>query len=302
MAIGINADSLQWTFLYNRLKEVGGNMMCGDYTNFDASLTQQMGMCLVKAANEFYDDSDENKLVRKVLMMTLFNSEHMVDNLVYSFKQGNPSGDALTSIINCVANMFLFRYAYLRTVSNDLRLFHAHVRCVFYGDDCIVSVSDVIKSKFNMLSVEQVLLKLGIIYTSASKDKIKEQFVPLNQVTFLKRRFVYEEEINGYLAPHDFSALSEIARWAEGDPLNIANQLARFNSTLLFASSYSEKIFNKWRKLFIKYCQELRRGVCLNGKDTVQFDFDSTLLFTYLRCKQINYPEFYKADALWNGK
>jgi len=138
-----------------------------------------------------------------------------------------------------------------------------------------------------------VFAEIGIIYTSASKGDITLDYVGENDITFLKRGFVFDADINEFLSPLDLDIVMETARWSMGDCLNADNQMARFNSTLMFLSSHGEDIFSKVRKQFVKYCRYLNSGnLTVNGK-LVVLDFDASKLFTYNRCKRIFYPEHY---------
>jgi len=293
MAIGINPDSMQWTLLKYKLDEVGQHYLCGDYSHYDASLSLQLGMIVAKAANTFYNDGDENKRIRNVLIKTLFASNHLVDTLYYSFKQGNPSGDALTSIINCVANMALHRYVYLRTVESDLYYYNSCVRGTFYGDDSLVSVGGKAIHKMTMPAMQKELAFLGISYTSASKGKIDLNYVEEKDITFLKRGFVWDRNIREYLSPLDYDTVIEIPRWCMGDCLDMNNQMSRFNQCLMFLSAYGELQFDMVRRRFVHYCRMLSTGsVYLDGKQ-ICLDADPELLFTFERCKKIFYPMQY---------
>jgi hypothetical protein len=295
MAIGINPESIEWTVLWKRLSSKGNNYLCGDYSNYDASLSNQLGTLVYKVANDFYSDSGENKQIRKTLVLTLFNSDHLVDRLWFSFRQGNPSGDALTSIVNCIVNMALVRYSYMRRVDSTLSSFHDNMVCSFYGDDCVIGVSEMVKGKFTMKTYESDMNLLGIVYTSATKGEIKLDYVDSNDVTFLKRGFTRDGSI--YRATMDKDVILEIPRWCEGSLTNAKDQLGRFNTSLLYMSNYGKKQFEKLRNVYVNVIKKLNSGeyiISVNNKEEeISLNIKLTDLFTYERTQIIMYPNLF---------
>ena len=75
-AIGINANSTEWTTMIKKQQEIAImpelGFLNGDGKNFDASAGQVMAMDNLEVINEWYDDGDENKLIRRVLYATFF--------------------------------------------------------------------------------------------------------------------------------------------------------------------------------------------------------------------------------------
>jgi len=163
-----------------------------------------------------------------------------------------------------------------------------------FGDDNVQGVGGLAVGKMTMPNMEKHLKEIGIIYTSATKTSICEDYVPFEELTYLKRNFKYDEKHKLYLAPLDIDVVMEIARWSESDPLNVEDQIARFNQTLMFLSSHSREQFESVRKVFQGYCQSVLRGDLVDEDDnSIVLPYDANLLFTFERCKQIFYPEVY---------
>jgi len=210
---------------------------------------------------------------------------------------GNPSGNSITTDINNHSNMYYMRYAYIILVEEDLYNYNNRVASGFQGDDNITAIARCIGDKYNMVTISAVLKDIGVNMTNADKSSIDVPFHTWDQVTFLKRNFVHDEKFDLVLAPLQMSSIMEIARWSESDPLNIEDQTARFNATLLFLSSHSRDKFEQMRRSFISYIDLLKQGKCtVDGKRLI-LNYDSTKLFTWDRCKQINYPEYYKLSS-----
>lgn len=287
MAVGINATSYEWTEMINISIQNSDKFINGDGKNFDASLGQQYMMHVCEVINKFYNDGEENGLVRRVLFATFLNSRHIIGNLVYMARQGNKSGIALTTIFNNLAGMFAIRLAYLRTYKS-LCNFHHYIVPKFYGDDDLISVKE--NPIFNSLIYKQIWAELGVEYTPADKSETLKPFYTLSEVSFLKRKFVKDKKYNIYLPQLNFNTIMEISRWSESDPYNMDDQMNRFNSTLLELSVYSEH-FEDVRLRFVEYIVLLRdAGHVIN----------ISALFTKLYAQQLMFPHIYQNTSLIN--
>jgi len=264
----------------------------GDYSNYDASLSHQMGEFVVDVLNNIYDDSDENKMVRRVLIMTCFNSVHISNDMVYMFRQGNPSGCALTTIINCLANMFLIRYAFLKLTPFQLDLFHVYVRAKFFGDDNLVSLHDSVAKFITMPSYQTLMRSIGITYTSATKAEIIKDHYNRDELTFLTDAVYKCESLNKtylgkYVARLDMETIKEIARWSKSDPNNMQDQLNRFNMTLYYLVNYDKEMFEQFRNKFAKYCDYLSSS---------GYSIKRSQLFSFDYAVSMQYPDHFKRD------
>lgn len=291
IAIGINPDSYDWTISLKRMLRVSKKFVSGDFSDFDASILPELGDIVADAANTFYNDSEENQRIRRVLMATMFSGTHVIDCIIHSLYQGNPSGGAMTSILNCIENMVLWRFCYIRTVETSLYRYNLLVAGWFYGDDSLLAICETIISKFNMFSFQQTCLLLGKTFTTSDKHDITRPYFDLSEITFLKRRFVWDEQLNLYKAPIDLDVISELPRWSMGDVFSVLDQTARFNQSLLFASSHSAELHEKYYSKFKEYCHELSAGAIENNGKKVYLSFDANKLFTYDVCLETLYPE-----------
>ena len=107
----------------------------------------------------------------------------------------NPSGNAITSILNSIANDLILRSAYLyhkgfslpeQMSSGAIDQLLENVYGAYYGDDCIISTRD---ETFDFHRYQEICAMFGITITPASKDGDTYSFRSQDEVTFLKRRF-----------------------------------------------------------------------------------------------------------------
>lgn len=288
MGVGINPNSYDWTQLFKRLKRVSNKFINGDYENYDSSLIQIIMRNFSTIVEDFYGDAPpEDRLVREVLLATVVNNYHIVEDYVYRIDQGNMSGIVMTSIVNCLFNMFLIRYAYMLLVDGDLINFHRDVSCTFYGDDNLVAVSERIIDKLNMVTYKNVMASLGINYTTPDKTNEIPLFYNEDEVSYLKRKFVCKEGI--YYAQLDMNVITEIPRWSESDPYNMTDQLNRFNCVLYESVNYGYDMYRKFYILFVKYIQQSTKfGFVMDARD----------LLTYHYILKSMFPQFFSSDLV----
>jgi hypothetical protein len=129
----------------------------------------------------------------------------------------NPSGHALTVIINGLVNAFYMIHCYmvlhpeseLENRYASLKLgagFFRDVRAMFYGDDNILNVNDGVEW-FNHSAISNYMKSVGVTYTMAEKDRESVPYIKGEEITFLKRSFRFEPEVNGYVAPLDITSV-----------------------------------------------------------------------------------------------
>lgn len=289
-AVGINANSYEWTLMIKSLMEVGDSFINGDGKNFDASASQPIAMHNVYAINKWYQLGNDWKLehdrIRCTLWATFLNSWHIVRNVVYVAQQGNKSGTAVTTQFNNLIGMFAIRWTYL-LAGYQLHDFHRAIKPKFYGDDDLTAVNTVLAPKVTCKSHKITMAKMGIEYTSATKNDVVDTWYNISEITFLKRKF-YWDGIR-YLPQLDHTVIFEIARWSESDPENMVDQMNRFNSSLLELSNYGRLEFTQLRDRYVEYTLLIRKkGLVISP----------TQLFSYDYCEYIKWGDLYKPAQL----
>jgi hypothetical protein len=108
-----------------------------------------------------------------------------------------------------------------------------------YGDDNAMSVHEDDK-KFNHTSVSQQLAKVGIKYTMADKEAESIPFITLAETSFLKRGFVFSEDLQNWVAPIEEASISK----------SLHNYMARRGSTALPEEVAGDAIKGAAREFF----------------------------------------------------
>lgn len=204
---GLNAGSNQWRDLANHITFEGKRMMVseGDQTQFDRRHGIFNGMyteyILRQAVELGYSDSEIRSLTA-----VLYSSFHILMDLEGNFFETDSSlgsGRADTIIYNSIVHRLMFLYAFMKLWKLSGKAVHVsmweQLRLALVGDDVLWNS---MLPGFTVDYVADVFLGLGYTLTSPRKDGLLWTEMPITEVTFLKRRFRYE---NGYV----FAPLAE---------------------------------------------------------------------------------------------
>lgn len=216
-AVGIDPNQ-EWSELKRCLTSKGDKMIAGDFKGFDSSEQPQILWSLLDRINEWYDDGEENRTIRRVLWMEVVHSRHLggpefVSDIFYQWNKSLPSGHPATSIINSFYNLTIFGMVWIDCVPMDSsELFWDYVHICTYGDDNILNVSDKYIDCFNQHTVSVGMAKLGMIYTDENKGSDTAKFRSLSEVSFLKRSF--RDDLHGFVAcPKELNSILSSLDW-----------------------------------------------------------------------------------------
>jgi len=201
-APGMNTTSIEWTRLCEYLKEFGAaNGIAGDFAAFD----KVMGALVILEAFRIIIEICAfagMEICYLLAMQTVAEDTAFAfcnfDGDLMMFFGSNPSGHPLTVIINCIVNSLYMRYCYHQLhPTHDVSTFKKFVRLITYGDDN--AMTSLVKW-FNHTTIASELAKIGITYTMADKTSESRPFIDISEISFLKRSFVWDNELSAYAA------------------------------------------------------------------------------------------------------
>lgn len=248
IAVGINPYSLEWTRLAHHLQTQGNYMIAGDFSNFDGSLLMQVLVKIVEKINEWYGDSDENQLIRSALWEHICNADILVRGEVIRKTHSQPSGNPMTVIINSLFNGIVMRIAYM-ILKKERGMppvcdYRNHVSEIIYGDDDVKSVSGSIIDWFNQIELTRALASFGLTYTDESKSGSILPYKPLEDVSFLKRKFVLQQD-GTFMAPMDLENILEITNWIRGKATVSATK-ENCEQAVMELSLHTKQVYDLW--------------------------------------------------------
>jgi len=160
-----------------------------------------------------------------------------------------PSGFDGTTFFNCMINMALFRYAWMRLHDFDassLLTFEENVGLRVCGDDNLFSVSKYYGDKFTESWCAECFAGVGYAYTAADKGPANDHNRPMTEQTILKRGFRYEKAIGYWLGPLDFNRAMEICMWTRSGVKSDEIGVNNVKTTVQELSLHGKETFGLW--------------------------------------------------------
>jgi hypothetical protein len=205
-APGIRAQSKSWGDLYRYLTEFGSScMVAGDYKKFDKNMAPEVIALVYRVIIRIAKmsgnmDEEDITAMYTIAADSCFPLTNYFGDLIEIFGS-NPSGHPLTVIVNGLVNSFYMRYAWLKlNPKHTVDDFQQGVRLMTYGDDNVAGVNPEMPW-YNHTAISQVLASCGVVYTMADKEAESVPYIPMDEVSFLKRSWVYSEDLGDFAAP-----------------------------------------------------------------------------------------------------
>uniref|UniRef100_A0AAT9JAW3 Polyprotein n=1 Tax=Lagerstroemia indica cheravirus TaxID=3115784 RepID=A0AAT9JAW3_9SECO len=283
--VGMNVHCVDWTNLCLDLKSVGNNWFNGDFERFDGITPRDIVFQLVRRINSLYslDGCLPNaNRVRTSLMMMSSERYGIAGDRLYRVTGGIPSGFPLTVIINSLVNEFFLRFSWKRLsrkIDPSIRvrgIFEKNVRFAVYGDDNLVSVSDLYSSFYNLVSISSFLAQKGVTLKNG-QDKDQENFAPFSkpeQCDFLKRRMVKNDR-GMYLCPLNIDSIYGQLHWVRKSGQIGEATLQNCQGALREAFYHGTEVFHQIRRTIVESFSRV--------------GLDSTQLPTYQECESAYY-------------
>lgn len=272
IAVGTNPYSEDWDQIVRQISKKGKRVLAGDFSNYDGSLNVQVLWLVYEIIENFYKQYDENysereAKIRYSLWLHIVNSVHVYGDTLYQWTHSQPSGNPFTVIINSIYNLLILVIGYLVTIENsdldskqkacllNTMSFNKHVSPVVYGDDNILNISDYISNVFNQQSLTDALKLVGHEYTEETKDGKMHLYRNIEEISFLKRRFVFDNDTFHFVAPLDKSVIYEMLNWVRGNSVDSVFLLkSNIETALREISLHGEKEFDEFvSKLMANY-------------------------------------------------
>nr|QQV74263.1 putative non-structural polyprotein [Anoplolepis gracilipes virus 2] len=265
ISVGTNVYSSDWSTIARVLLSKSNNVVAGDFEGFDASQVVQLleaaGKVLIKLSQRFCGTTDEEAYIMWCLLISLFNSVHVTGKEIYMWTHSLPSGHYLTAIINSIFVLISFCVVYqLHKQDNSdkktsyllARSFYKRFGKVAYGDDHVITVPQD-EQEFNQQTLKELFARIGLSYTMEDKDAVAtEKFRRLDQVAYLKRKFVFNKEWQRWLGPLDLDTVLESPMWIHKCPDPISQVATQIDNSLRELSIHEEDVWNKWYPVFAK--------------------------------------------------
>lgn len=197
-AVGINAQCQEWDHLIKHATSKGKErIVAGDYSKYDQKLPAQLIMtamnCMIRIAREMHYSERDLRIMESIASELTYPLVAFNGDLVQFMSGGWISGTAITVHVNGICGALNQRYVFF-TKYPAAKSFRDHVVLLTYGDDNIGSV-DADHTDFNIKSMQEELSKYGQTYTMPDKESELVEFLPEEDLEFLKRQSVFKPEL-----------------------------------------------------------------------------------------------------------
>lgn len=243
-AMGTDVFGEDWNQLYRYLvtppspgTESSPVFLAGDFGRFDTSHSGWKMRLAFKAAAGACSDKE----MCEKLSMSISRFGLRYRDREFKVPAGLPSGCQMTTPINCVLNTLVWLTVWRKATGTGLSEFMRHTRLITYGDDVVWSI-DRNNGYFKYLGadkIQRIAKTLG--YDLESADSGAFRWVTLDEVTFLKRRFVPDPRKPLVVhAPRDINDIFTQLMWRRSDA-NVDSQECCFRAFAAEVGQYPEK-------------------------------------------------------------
>lgn len=265
LAAGVDPESHVWNDMYQKLNNNGmGRGMDVDYKKYDTSIQHQLIECFIDFVNQWYDDSEQNQLVRRVIGDELAKTLIIYKHHIILKLKGNPSGNPLTMLMNSWIGIFLLMlfYYFSRDESDrSFSQFYKFVVSFVMGDDNVFSIHpEVLDEEKFINSIHYVCDSFKMRITSG--DKTEElHFNKVSNLTFLQRKF---NIVNRVALPCiGVKSIENMLIWVKSSMYNTIDEQLTTNidTAFRFLFFYGKDVYNVYKVYISQLCLKYRLTV-----------------------------------------
>lgn len=215
-AIGVNthvdADDMAKDIL-----EFSDKSFVGDYKYWDIHNLFDVGAAANKIIHIVCEHFGMHDAALKVLdgylgdelypIIEMLLDVFMVPGMVTSGKYGTAEMNSLRNLVNAV-------YIWYDTPSVQDKDFFKFCLPITYGDDIMVTVKDEVIDYYNGTTFQVALRdKFNMTFTAPDKSPVVSKYVSFEELDFLKRRFMYRDDLQRYVLLLSEESLYKTLSW-----------------------------------------------------------------------------------------
>jgi len=216
--VGVNPYSYEWGVMENKFSCMNKDHLVGDgdFKKYDKSQHPVIMQYMFSEINDILETIVGDRFILDGIAKDTYHSVHIggdsyTSDIIYQKVGSLPSGHGLTSVLNCMFVMIVFRGAWVDMYGIDKVLdFRDRVQLSVYGDDNKFAPRDDTLA-FNFMTIKNFCPKIGMEYTPADKGANDYTLHNLAESQFLKRT---SREEDGYIyAPLEVSSIFDMINW-----------------------------------------------------------------------------------------
>jgi energy-coupling factor transporter ATP-binding protein EcfA2 len=212
-SIGINMHSTDVDEFVETLSGFSDKFMEGDYGGYDTSMPYDIGLAANSIVYHVLSDLGYNEAallqVKGILSDNLFPVIAMRGDM-FAAPALQPSGKYATAEDNSLRGLVMLVYAWMSMCEEYERDwdFFQYVLPRIYGDDMLAAVKSEAQQMYNNVTYQHFCkVVYGLEFTNAQKTSTMSPFLTLDQISFLKRTFMYREDLGHWVAPLELTSV-----------------------------------------------------------------------------------------------
>lgn len=213
--IGVNPFS-EWDDIGKKLQKLFA-VWAGDIGSFDGNMLPQAQKVSHDMLMAKFQGNEIQRAMASFLLRNMQCTAVVLNDDVWMTTHSMPSGSYLTAMLNSVINRLYTAMWYYESVPNpSVQEFYSEVVDYVYGDDKVNGLrSGKLAPYLNAISMEKFFLSIGMTFTTADKSKITKPFETMDEISFLKRKFVYHPSVQRIMCPLDMETLFSGLSWVD---------------------------------------------------------------------------------------
>jgi hypothetical protein len=228
----------------------------GDFKKWDGGMLPQIQHAIADVIKDHFKGDAVWTHRLSFILASMPHTVVSVANTLFQVNHSMPSGHFLTAIFNSLVNRALTAMWYHNVmISNVRRPSYSEFLSIVdyvYGDDKLNGVSSH-SDILHMKSMASYFSKLGLGFTTADKKEVTVESEDMDQLSFLKRTFVFDPRCGTIVCPLDINTIiSSIAWYDKTKDMTevLAGKLDAFQrEAFLHADKYDELIRHAEEKL-----------------------------------------------------
>lgn len=215
------------------------SIMAGDYSAFDQRIPFDISWASSTLIYEILQECGYSEValryVKGILNDGLFPVVCMLKDL-FVIPGLQPSGKYATAEDNSMKNIFLMLYAWYSHPDLCEMDFFQYVNPLTYGDDLSAGVHPDVRDVFNDVYYAQFCKDhFKMEYTDPLKGNVVDKFTTLSKFQYLKRNFVWDEELGRFVAPLHMDSILKTLSWRmESDCVSESDQVLAMTTSVLY--------------------------------------------------------------------
>ena len=270
-AIGTVCQSSEWSQLRDHIIKHGTeNMVAGDFKYYDKKMSPLVLMAsfelMIKIAELCGYDERSIKIMWGVAVDTCYPLGNFNGDLI-QFYGGHASGETLTTPGNSNVNVLYNMYIFTKNTGKKPMEFFKYCSLLTYGDDNVLGVSSEISDLHNHTTMAKAYKDLGIVYTMAEKGAASIPLIGIDEVSFLKRTWRWDEDMETYFCPLEHESINKMVTMCVRTKAVTPEEQAAsiISSALREYFFYGKKTFLEKRQMFIDVMKEKDMDIYMTG-------------------------------------